>query len=222
MFAIYRIFAENFAFFAVRKNIFVIFIVLLFSSQLFAQEADSLIIQTVEESVSSDTVAPLNVVKIHSPKKAAWMSAVLPGLGQGYNKKYWKIPVIYAGFVGASYGINYHYVFFKQYRDEYRNRLDTNTHLLLPKYAKLSNESINANKQLYQQRMEIFIIVTAVWYLVNIIDAVVDAHLFSFDISEDISLNVIPSFQPNYASGTSSFANKSPISANVSFVFNLK
>ena len=189
--------------------------------RISAQQADSIVVQTTEPSLVSDTTIPSSAVKIHSPKRAAWMSAVLPGLGQGYNKKYWKIPIVYAGFAGTSVGIWYFHREFKAYRDEYRNRLDTNTLLLLPEYAGLSDENINANKLINQQRMEIFIIVTAVWYLVNIIDAVVDAHLFSFDISEDISLNVIPSFYPNYVGGTSSFS-KLPISANISFIFNLR
>ena len=200
-------------------RLFILFFLCVSVLKISAQESDSLIVQTVEPSSASDTIIPPNAVKIHSPKKAAWMSAVLPGLGQGYNKKYWKIPIVYAGFAGTSVGIWYFHREFKAYRDEYRIRLDTNIRL---NFKDLGDENVNANKLINQQRMEIFIIVTAVWYLVNIIDAVVDAHLFSFDISEDLSLNIIPSFQPNYTRETSSFANKSPISANVSFVFTLK
>ena len=208
-----------FANFTIRKNIFAVFLVLFFSLQLSAQESDSLIVQTVEESISSDTVAPLKTEKIHSPKKAAWMSAVLPGLGQGYNKKYWKIPVVYGGFVGLAYGINYNCVFFLQYRNEYRNRLNENLDDLKPKFSKMTLENVNLNKQNYQRNMEIFILVTGVWYLLNIVDAVVDAHLFSFDVSDDLTMSVFPLFQPNYL-GTSSFG-KSP-TAGISFVFHLK
>jgi len=208
-----------FANFTIRKNIFAVFLVLFFSLQLSAQESDSLIVQTVEESISSDTVAPLKTEKIHSPKKAAWMSAVLPGLGQGYNKKYWKIPIVYVGFAGTSVGIWYFHKEFKYYRDEYRNRLNEKTDLLRLELKGMSNENVNANKQLNQRNMEIFILVTGVWYLLNIVDAVVDAHLFSFDVSDDLTMSIFPLFQPNYM-GTSSFG-KSP-TAGISFVFNLK
>ena len=215
-------FAKNFVFFAVRKNIFVLFIVLFFSLQLSAQESDSLIIQTVAESVLWDTVAPLKVEKIHSPKKAAWMSAVLPGLGQGYNKKYWKIPIVYAGFAGTTVGIVLNFNQYKKYRDEYRYRLNNDYRKHDPDLLDWGDENINANKLNYQRNMEIFILVTAAWYLINILDAVVDAHLMSFDVSDNLSLNIVPSVAPNYHLGTSSYGEKSFATANISFIFNLK
>jgi hypothetical protein len=178
---------------------------------MYAQEVDSMLVQKEEPPLSLDTNKNTKS-RIHSPKKAGWMSAALPGLGQGYNRKYWKIPVVYAGFTGTSIGIYYFYNHYKIYRDEYRNRLDEKTDLLNPDLASLGTDNINAIKQRYQRNMELFILITTVWYFLNILDAVVDAHLTSFDVSEDLSLYVIPSigFNNQFAS-----MNKRPLTTNI-------
>jgi hypothetical protein len=204
-----------------RKEVIVIFLMACIS-YLSAQQADSAVIPQAKESSemvidtnkhqkvkahapSVDSTVILQAeesfmdtngrqkVKVHSPKKAGWMSAALPGLGQGYNKKYWKIPIIYAGFAGSGIGIYYFYSQYKIYRDEYRNRLNEAKDLLNPDLAYMQNSNLNATKQMYQRDMEIFIIVSVVWYFLNILDAVVDAHLMSFDVSEDLSFYVAPS-----------------------------
>jgi hypothetical protein len=182
---------------------------------VYPQQMDSIIVQQEEESINIDTNIGKKI-REHSPKKAGWMSAALPGLGQGYNKKYWKIPIVYAGFTGTSIGIYYFYSQYKIYRDEYRNRLNEKTDLLNPDFATFGNDNINAIKQTYQRNMEIFIIVTVVWYFFNILDAVVDAHLTSFDVSDDLSLHVIPSigFDSHFASIT-----KTPLTARITFTF---
>jgi hypothetical protein len=158
-----------------------------------------------------------NKTKIHSPKKAGWMSAAVPGLGQIYNKKYWyiKVPIIYGGFVGLSCGININYVYYAKFRDEYRSRLKG----AAPSYrSDLPITNINAIKQDYQRKMETFIIVMAVWYFVNILDAVVYAHLLHFDVSDDLSLNIIPSVVLH----NSLALNKFTSTTNITFTLKLK
>jgi hypothetical protein len=158
-----------------------------------------------------------NKTKVHSPKKAAWMSAALPGLGQIYNKKYWyiKVPIIYGGFVGCAYGININYIYFARYRDEYRNRLKGGERSFKPN---LPTANINLEKQRYQRNMETFIIVTAVWYLFNILDAVVYTHLLHFDVSDDLSMNIMPSIELN----NNPLTSKSVPTTNITFTFNFK
>jgi hypothetical protein len=183
---------------------------------IYAQQEDSMAVQQEEKTLMIDTNNSKRV-RIHSPKKAAWMSAALPGLGQAYNKKYWKIPIVYAGFAGSGIGIYFFYRDYKLYRDEYRNRLNGKTDLLNPDFAGMGNDQINTIKQGYQRNMELFIMVTVVWYFLNILDAVVDAHLMSFDVSEDLSLYVVPSigFNRQFTS-----ANKLPLTTN--FTLTLK
>ncbi|MBO4581708.1 MAG: hypothetical protein J5701_05405 [Bacteroidales bacterium] len=134
--------------------------------------------------------------KKHSPVTAGWMSAVLPGLGQGYNHKYWKIPIVYAGFGATGFCIYYFNKQFTELRTEYRHRLNDETDQFLPKYADMSVSNIQLLKETQQKNMEISIIVLVVWYAVNIVDAVVDAHLFTFDVSDNLSLHVRPDISP--------------------------
>lgn len=135
--------------------------------------------------------------KIHSPVTAGWMSAVLPGLGQGYNHKYWKIPIVYAGFGATGFCVYYFNKNYTKLRTEYRHRLNGETDRLLDEYADLGIDNIRLMKETQQKNMEISIIVMVLWYAVNIVDAVVDAHLFTFDISDDLSLRIQPDLQYN-------------------------
>ena len=169
-------------------------------------------------NTSIDTTASKK--KPHSPKKAGWMSTALPGLGQAYNKKYWKMPIVYGGFVGLSYGINVNYIYFARYRDEYRNRLNGKTDLLNPHFAGYQDGNINAMKQDYQRKMETFIIITAVWYLFNILDAVVDAHLIGFNVSDDLSMNIMPSV--GFNTNQLAFYSVPTVNITFTFTFNLK
>ncbi|MDR1459915.1 MAG: DUF5683 domain-containing protein [Bacteroidales bacterium] len=186
-----------------KRILSLLFFLLICISCVHAQQNDSVSIQSQEEPITTDTIVDKKN-KEHSPKKAGWMSAALPGLGQAYNKKYWKIPIVYAGFAGTSIGIYYFHSRYKIYRDEYRNRLNEKTDLLNPDLANMGSDNINAVKQTQQRNMELFIIVTVVWYFFNVLDAVVDAHLMSFNISDDLSLYVAPSigFDSHLAMGS--------------------
>jgi len=131
-------------------------------------------------------------VKLHSPKKAAWMSAALPGLGQIYNKKYWKLPVIYVGFGVIGYlGYNY-YTKFNKYKDTYlvRSGVDTTSTDYFPEI--LSKDLLYENWNYYRRNFELTCIVGSLFYILNIIDASVDGHLYKFDISDDLSLKIEP------------------------------
>jgi len=142
----------------------------------------------------------------HSPAKATLMSAVLPGLGQLYNKKYWKIPIIYGGFAAFGYFIGWNNRNFKTARQAYSDLTDTipstDSYMKLKQiiYYDLSKPSdvaslkqgLTSSQDYYRRNRDLLIIVTAAFYGLNIIDASVDAHFFNFDISDDLSLNWEP------------------------------
>ena len=135
----------------------------------------------------------------HSAHKATLYSAVLPGLGQAYNKKYWKVPLVYAGFGALGYMVysnNLEYqLIVKAY--DYRMAYGENSDEPIPnEYAEsdLSNADIIKFKDYYRKERERSIIYTTLWYFLNIIDASVDAHLFEFDVSDNLSLKMEPSF----------------------------
>lgn len=137
---------------------------------------------------------------IHSPQKAAMLSAVLPGLGQAYNRKYWKIPIIYAGFGGLIYAIDFNNDKYKFWRLVYADA-DMgiyNDDLLAenPNYSSISIERIANQAKIFKERYrrwrDMSIIGITAFYLLNIIDANVDGHFFNYDISKDLSLQIDP------------------------------
>lgn len=133
--------------------------------------------------------------KKHSPRKATIFSAVLPGLGQVYNKKYWKLPVIYAGFGVMTYFIVTNADEYMNYKCAYIEKENGDT---AGNYADLVNKYSASNllsaREYYRRNLEITILLTAVWYILNIVDATVDAHLYTYNISKDLTLKVEPAF----------------------------
>ena len=121
----------------------------------------------------------------------------MPGLGQIYNKKYWKIPIIYAGLLTSAYYINNNNVQYKLYKDAYLKRLDNNPDNddFVGEY---SSGDLLILKDFYRRNREISILCFVGTYIINVLDASVDAHLFDFDISEDISLQITPTSTANF------------------------
>jgi hypothetical protein len=120
-------------------------------------------------------------------------------LGQAYNKKYWKVPLIYAGAGALLYAINYNAAQYDTYKDAYSLRIDGDTSTVDqfdiqvandgPKYTE---ESLLNLKDYYRRNRDISYIFMGVLYMLNIVDAAVDAHFYSYEISDDLSLKVRP------------------------------
>jgi hypothetical protein len=129
----------------------------------------------------------------HSISKAAIFSAVLPGLGQAYNKKYWKIPIIYAGFGAITYFIitnNNEYVKFKEAYIYVANG-DT-VPINNPYVDKYNQQQLKEAMDYYRRNRDLSYILGGLWYTLNILEAYVDAHFFDYDISEDLSMSISP------------------------------
>ena len=149
----------------------------------------------------------------HSPT-AAMLWSIIPGGGQIYNKKYWKVPIIYGLLDVSCFFLTKYATDMMLYRTEFINRRDGHTELLIPSLADIPDENILAMKQKAQRNMEICIAATAIIYTLNFIDAMVDAHLYYFDVSDDLSLQWSPMVMPNPV-------NKAP-SYGVGIVMSLK
>jgi hypothetical protein len=179
-----------------RNSLFVLLI--LISGNLFGQG--------LEVDTTKITEVPVEAEEVHSPKKATIYSAVLPGLGQAYNKKYWKIPIIYAGFGTIGYFIGWNNGFYSTYKLAYSDLTDddptTDSYLDLEatQYYDLDDPTdfnnfksgLSKQQDYYRRNRDLLIIGMVAFYGLNIIDASVDAHLFDFDISEDLTLNWQP------------------------------
>ena len=133
------------------------------------------------------SISSQKIQKDKSPKKAAIYSAVIPGAGQIYTKKYWKVPIIYGGLVTFGYFINDNNNQYKEYREAALLSYETGEDQLGYTYSELITL-----KDHYKRNREISYFSFVGVYILNIIDASVNAHLFHFDVSDDISLNIRP------------------------------
>jgi hypothetical protein len=159
-----------------------------FSTLAKAQQNDSLIIESRKDSIQKKRA--VNKAIYSKARKATIMSACLPGLGQIYNHKYWKAPVIYAALGGLGYWGVTNQKKYRYYSDNlrYANDDDLNT----TNATLYNNDQLIAQKRYYRKFRDMSIMLGALVYAINIIDANVDAHLRTFDVSDDLSLQLKP------------------------------
>lgn len=168
-------------------------LLLLLLSPVRVSAQDTLVV--TKDGVLSDT----STVTQHSPHKATIYSLVLPGLGQAYNKKYWKIPIIYAGFGFLGYTIKINHTEMKKFTEAYRYVSGGETYPTdNPYVVKYPNTSdLLRGRDFYRRKVELGIIWSAALYLLNVVDAAVDAHFFDYDISDNLALRIEPSVIPS-------------------------
>ena len=143
--------------------------------------------------------------KVWTPdvERATWLALVIPGGGQIYNRKYWKLPIVYGGFVGCMYAYNWNGQMYKDYRQAYLDIMDSDPNtdsfkdFFRPGYDFERNEEYLKNvfkkrKDKYRRWRDMSIFSFIGVYALSVIDAYVDAQLSSFDISEDINLSIEP------------------------------
>ncbi len=173
-------------------------------------EAQNVVFDTVGNTImTADTISkttePTKTTKEkkpHSPKTATIMSACLPGLGQIYNGKWWKVPIVYAGLGGLGYMVYSNYSEYRSYLHAYEFKTgDLPDGVTLSEHeTDLANRyaasQLQTYKESYRRNFELFTIITVAWYGLNILDACVDGHLYSYDISDDLSLNIDPYLKP--------------------------
>ena len=136
---------------------------------------------------------------IPNSSKAVWYSAIFPGLGQVYNRKYWKLPIVYGGLIGMVYGLSFNQRYYTDYSIAYRDFMDndnnTNSHLdFIPEgwADDRIGKILKTKKDFYRRSRDLSIIGLVAIYAVCMIDAYVDAELYTFDISKDLSLGIEP------------------------------
>jgi len=180
------------------------FLFILHDIKIFAQQKeDTMIVKEdtmlVKSDLQSDTtrkdsaVSEKAVKKKFNPKVATLRSAILPGWGQFYNKKYWKIPIVY-GALGTTAGIFfYNLKYYKLLREAVILRSDTilsNDNQVYKDFINLSTESIRSYRNEYRQNIDYSVLVFLLFWGLNVVDATVDAHLKGFDVSPDVSMKV--------------------------------
>ena len=169
------------------KKLIFIFI-LLTALPAFSQEELKVSIDTISAPEVKDyRIDPL------APSKAAFYSAILPGLGQAYNKKYWKVPLVYGGMGLSIYYYSWNNKKYHEYRDAYKDLLAGRE--VTGELKDLDEERLRRAQRFHQRNRDLSLLITIGIYVLNIVDANVDAHLLQFNVNENLSLR--PELQQN-------------------------
>ena len=157
------------------------------------------------DSIKGNTFKP-------DPMKVVWMAAIIPGYGQILNRKYWKLPLVYGGFLGCVYAISWNTGKYQSYKTAYRDIIDsdptTNTFLeIIPKGYTINSPGIGGigtytttlktKQDFYRRYRDLSIIATIGYYAITMVDAYVDAQLYDFDISPDLTMHLQPTLIEN-------------------------
>ena len=163
------------------------------------------------------------------PQRALWLALVLPGAGQIYNRKYWKLPIIYGGFMGCIYALTWNNMMYKDYSQAYLDIMDNdpgtasyNKFLHLGMQITADNEDrykeiFRKRKDKYRRWRDMSFFVMLGVYAISVIDAYVDAELSVFDISKDLSLKIEPTVIPNHSGGGMLEAQSLGVNCKLSF-----
>ena len=202
-------------------------------------------VETLIDSVSkilpkADSVAAVDIRKIEkrdwttwtpNPNRALWLALVIPGGGQIYNRKYWKLPIIYGGMMGCIYALTWNNMMYRDYSQAYLDIMDSDpTTQSYNKFLHLGATITAANEERYKtlfksrkdkyrrwRDMSMFCLIGV--YALSVIDAYVDAELSEFDISKDLSLKVAPTVIPGGSTFSSGSLENSAVGVNLGLRF---
>ena len=224
------------------KRIHIIFCLLLIagSQQVKAQDRfddDSLNVTKFDSiSVVVDTIFSKKEMKQDwstwrpDPKRALWLALVIPGGGQIYNRKYWKLPLVYGGFIGCMYAMNWNNMMYKDYSQAYIDLMDNDpstqsynqflhlgTRITTEADKQRYEDIFRKRKDKYRRWRDLSFFVMLGVYALSVIDAYVDAELSVFDISDDLSLKVEPTIINNRSSSNPIDASSVGLQCSLNF-----
>ncbi len=192
------------------KNLFCQLLLLFFvclgwsqENQEDAKELDSLQTDLQKKGVVVDAEITKRKVNPLAPSKAAFYSAVLPGLGQIYNKRYWKVPIVYAAIGTGIYAYTFNNSEYNRFRDAFKRRragfIDDEFYGEDSPIGSplLSDEVLQNQQERFQRDRDLALLITIGLYVLNILDANVDSHLKQFNVDEDLSLDIRPYLEYN-------------------------
>lgn len=195
---------------------FLLFLVSLWSQeeQRAATEVDSLEQDLQKKGIRIEGKVEKRKVNPLAPSKAAFYSAIFPGLGQIYNRRYWKVPLVYAAMGTGIYAYTFSNNEYNRFRDAFKRRragfiddefYDINNSGIVPGDPDLSDEALQDAQERFQRDRDLALLITIGLYALNIIDANVDSHLRQFNVDENLSLDIRPYLEyhpittdPNY------------------------
>jgi len=170
------------------------FVLLLFSVSIFSQVKKEKAHIKEATQIKKDTLFTDDLLDPLSPAKAAFYSAVLPGLGQAYNKKYWKIPLVYGAIGTSSYFYFNNNSNFKTYRNAYKLRLAGKPDEFV---GLISTDGLINAQKVFKQNRDLSLFLTLAFYALNILEANVDAHILDKSIDNKVSFKPLINFTPD-------------------------
>lgn len=160
------------------------------------KSGDSLQIRKGGKIITAESYA-----KRYQPRKALLYSAVVPGLGQVYNKKYWKLPIVYGGFyILTSVALTYN-TLYDEAKTELFGLLETPS---IAPPSGYTEEQLRTLTEAYRRNRDFFLILDGLWYLLQLVDAHVDAHLRDFDLNPQLKISLVPTVQQTSLLGRTS------------------
>ncbi len=173
---------------------------------LAGAQSDTLVLRNDTSYLEGTSLELVKAKKIHSPHKASFYAAILPGMGQIYNKKYWKLPLVYGGIVATGYAIHFNSKYYSKYKSAYRDWIIQDpgnksyleflppgwTEAKLYQNASWFESALDDKKQYYRRYRDLSYFIMAGVYMLQIVDAAVDAHFYNFSISDDLSMRISP------------------------------
>ncbi len=167
---------------------------------MYAQQADSNATNNKNRTVISRVDSNgRKIKKLFEPnaKKSGMYSSILPGLGQAYNRQYWKLPLVYGILGTAGYFIKFNLDNYQKYRRAYVYSIDGDP-ATTSEFTQYSSSDLKSLQDSYRKNLDLTVLLTALGYTIQIMDAVASAHLKNFDVSPDISMRMLPVVAPNY------------------------
>nr|WP_220497643.1 DUF5683 domain-containing protein [Myroides sp. NP-2] len=158
----------------------------------FAQEEEILEKDSKKEKRNKEVVyKPIDPV---APSRAAFYTTIVPGLGQIYNRKYWKVPLVYAGIGIPVYFWADNQRNYDRYRNEYKNRLQGKVDQTDETLAGLDEERLLDGQNFYRKNRDLSVVIAIGFYVLSIVDANVDAHLMQFNVNENLTIKPVIEF----------------------------
>lgn len=176
---------------------------LIIGSSFTAVGQDSLRSELDSDTVflKSDTAMLTSYASRYDPRKAILFAAILPGLGQIYNKKYWKLPLVYAGFIGFGYGVQFYQKGYKDFKGGLFDLLESGATEINVRGYSWDETQLRRLVTKYRRERDFFLILSAGMYLLQMVDAHVDAHLKEFDLNPNLQVSIQPTLNNDMLTG---------------------
>ncbi|MBL7832689.1 MAG: hypothetical protein JNK18_01980 [Cyclobacteriaceae bacterium] len=183
------------------KKIVLASLIIGFSMTAYGQDSLRSELDSDTVFLKSDTATIASYASRYDPRKALLFAAILPGLGQVYNKKYWKLPLVYGGFAGFGYGVSFYQSGYKEFKGALFDLLESGESTIKVRNQDWNEQSLRTVVNRYRRERDFFIILSAGMYLLQMIDAHVDAHLKEFDLNPNLQVKIQPTMNNDMLTG---------------------